>query len=83
MTWALYHIAPHLQKGSTKEECFKAELGYENLTYTQVSVAMPYIVQISHNVLLGLTIETGYSENEKAISVSHALKDIINFKLSF
>lgn len=44
---------------------------------------MPYIVQISHNVLLGLTIKTGYSENEKAISVSHPLKDTINFKLSF
>lgn len=30
-----------------------------------------------------IATKTGYSENEKANSVSHPLKDIINFKLPF
>lgn len=55
------------------------------MTHTQLCVAMPYIVQINHNILLCLTItiKSGYSENEKAISVSHPIKYIINFELRF
>lgn len=53
------------------------------MTHTQVYVAMSYIVQINHNVLLWLTItiKSGYSENEKAISVSHPIKYILNLEL--
>lgn len=53
------------------------------MTHTQVCVAMSYTVQINHNVLLWLTmtIKSGYSENEKPISVSHQIKYIVNFDL--
>lgn len=53
------------------------------MTHTQVFVAMSYTVQIKHNVLLLLTmiITSGYSENEKPISISQPIKHIINFEL--